>query len=338
LEKLENVPLNKITLIGGKNNTGKTTVLEALFLYLACNARDVLERILSWREFNGPWIPQEVWCKFFYNSDMEKEITVSIRSGTTKNEQMTVKFLANYETPVQFPVTENGVTTIRKNFPALEIIRSSNKIVDYNAYYLSQGNIYNYLKEIDSIQGQSSVFFMGGGMRLYHKNIEYFGFLDKADEQEKILPLLRILEPKLIRLQLINDGGHDLIYADFGDKKKIPVNMLGDGFCRCMTMALILATKNANVFLIDEIGAGIHYSVQEDLWNFLVKAAELYDCQVIATTHSYDTVKAFNNIATRNNPSDFSYIRLGKKDNDIKPYVFTSDTLSYSLSSALEVR
>jgi predicted ATP-dependent endonuclease of OLD family len=92
------------------------------------------------------------------------------------------------------------------------------------------------------------------------------------------------------------------------------------------------------VFLIDEIGAGIHYSIQEDLWSFIVKAAELYDCQIIATTHSYDTIKAFNGIITSDNSPNFSYIRLGKKDNNIKPYMFTADTLSYSLSSALEVR
>jgi AAA15 family ATPase/GTPase len=33
LKQLENVNFNKITLISGKNNAGKSTLLEALFLY-----------------------------------------------------------------------------------------------------------------------------------------------------------------------------------------------------------------------------------------------------------------------------------------------------------------
>jgi len=174
---------------------------------------------------------------------------------------------------------------------------------------------------------------------LYERNAEYLGILDKAEEQEKILPLLRIFEPNLIRFQLINERGINIIYADLGNKKKVPVNMFGEGFCRCLTMALILATKNADVFLIDEVGSGIHYSFQKNLWNFLIEASELYKCQIIATTHSYDTIKAFNNIIKNNgNVSDFSYIRLGKNKDGIKPNIFSADTLDYSLSSELEIR
>jgi hypothetical protein len=246
--------------------------------------------------------------------------------------------LDDYETSVQIPVTENGITTARKNFPALEIIHKNNNTVDYQAHILCQGLEYIYFKEIDQLQGGLPVFYMGGRMTLYEKNTEYFGILDKTDEQDKILPLLRLFEPNLVRLQLINESGNNLIYADFGNKKKIPVNMLGDGFCRCLTMALILATRNAEVFLVDEVGAGIHYSFQEELWNFLVKASELYNCQIIATTHSLDTIKAFNNVISRNDPANFSYIRLGKSKDAIKSYDFDPDTLSHSLSSELEVR
>jgi len=146
--------------------------------------------------------------------------------------------------------------------------------------------------------------------------------LDKTDEQEKILPLLRIFEPNLLCIQIIPENGINLIYADFGNKKKIPVNMLGDGFCRCLTIALIFASKSAELFLVDKVASGIHYSIQENLWTFLVEASKLYNCQIIATMHSYDTIKAFNNVIKTNNSSDFSNIRFDKKDDVIKPYIF----------------
>ena len=338
LEKLEDITLNKITLIGGKNNIGKTSILEALFLYLACNTPEVFAKLFSWRGFSGIWIPQDMFSKFFYDSDFVRDISISVQFGETKNKQLNIRFLEDYETSVQIPITENGITTLRKTFPALEIIHCVGGVIDYQAHILCQGANFNYLKETDLLQSKPSVFYMGDGMRLYEKNIEYLGILDKNDEQDKILPLLKLFEPKLLRLQLINENGHNLIYADFGNKKKISVNMLGDGFCRCMTMALILATKNANVFLIDEVASGIHYSFQESLWTFLLEASELYNCQIIATTHSYDTIKAFNNIINNENSSNFSYIRLGKGKEGIKPYIFTHDMLNYSLSSELEVR
>jgi len=336
---MENVPLKKITLIGGKNNIGKTTLLEALFLYLDCATREIFEKLTSWRMFNGMLMPQKTWEKFFYDSDLSNVIKISVNTDNDEKGQLNISFLPDFETSVQIPVTDQkGITTIRRNFPSLEILHSSNDVVDYQAHFLCHDMLYNYIKEIDLLQEQLLVFYASERMSLYESNAEYLGILDKADEQDKILPLLKIFEPELVRLQLINENGNNLIYADFGNKKKIPVNMLGDGFCRCMTMALIIASRNADVFLVDEIGAGIHYSSQEALWDFIIKVSEIYNCQIIATTHSYDTIKAFSNVINGKDSSNFSYIRLGKNKDEIKPYMFSTDILSYSLSSELEIR
>ena len=338
LEKIEDMPLGKVTLIGGKNNTGKTTFLEALFLYFDCNSHDVINNLFAWREFNGLWPPKHVWEKFFFNSDLKNEIKITVTSSKFEKGQLEIKYLEDYETSVQFPVTENGITTLIKNFPALSVKHILDDFVDYIAHFLVQGIEYNYLKEFDSLKLRHSIFYMGERMKLYEKNIGYLGILDKADEQEKIIPLLQLFEPNLVRLQLIDENGNNIIFADFGNKKKIPVNMLGDGFCRCLTMALVLATKNADVFLVDEVASGIHYSIQNELWNFLVKASELYNCQIIATTHSYDTIKSFNSVIKDVNISNFSYIRLGKSNDTIKPYVFEPGALNHSISSKVEIR
>jgi len=339
IKNLENVPLKKITLIGGKNNIGKTTFLEALFFYLDCNSPNVINKLFAWRMFEGIYIQQNVWEKFFSDLELSNEIKISVNTDRNIKGQANIKFLTDYETSVPIPITdENKITTLRKHFPALEILHSTNESTDYQAHFLCHNTLYNYIKEIDQLKEQLSVFFVGERMSLFERNTEYLGILDKADKQEQILPLLKVFEPNLERLQLINENGNNLIYADLGNRNKIPVNMLGDGFCRCLTMALIIVSKNADVLLVDEVGSGIHYSAQEALWNFLVKASELYNCQIIATTHSNDTIKAFSETINGKDESNFSYIRLSKNKDEIKPYIFSTDVLSYSMSSELEIR
>jgi len=91
IKKLENVPLKKITLIGGKNNIGKTTFLEALFFYLDCNTPEIFLKLFSWRMFSGIWMQQKTWEKFFSDLDLSNEIKISINTDKDIKGQVLMK-------------------------------------------------------------------------------------------------------------------------------------------------------------------------------------------------------------------------------------------------------
>jgi AAA15 family ATPase/GTPase len=342
IEKLENVPFGRITLIGGENNSGKTTVLEALFLYADHHNPVALNTILGWRDFAGKASPIEIWQPFFYDKDLSKVIKIEANASgknLSPTDQLYIKYLTEYNASVQLPIIENGVTSIKSSFPALELVHTSDNTIDYQVHILSQDTIYNYLKEIDLSKEQPKIFYMGERLSLYHSNVEYHGVLDQADEQEKILPLLRLLEPRLLRLQLINNGVQDIIYADLGNKKKIAVNLLGDGFCRCLTMGLVIASKNVDVFLVDEAGGGIHHSFHDAFWEFMNCLSLEHNCQIIATTHSYEFIESFSRVCKKQNNDDVAYIRLDKDTNNtIRAYSFNSEDLTFTLSHELELR
>jgi AAA15 family ATPase/GTPase len=54
LQWLDNVELGGITLVGGKNNAGKSSFLEALFLYLDRRNPEAFNRLLAFRGLNNP--------------------------------------------------------------------------------------------------------------------------------------------------------------------------------------------------------------------------------------------------------------------------------------------
>ncbi|GHT82458.1 hypothetical protein FACS1894137_01390 [Spirochaetia bacterium] len=342
LKALENVPLNKITLIGGKNNTGKTTLLEAVFLLIDRKNSTVLQKFFIWREFLGGFpLSESFWLPYFYHFDYANHIMIETLDDSGRNEKLNIAYQEDYTPKTPLPINNNGFLSPmggNMNCQELSFTHTINEQTDYIAHSLIHNSGIYYTIEKDSADKVPRVFLACSRNAHDPGNVQRLGRLDKNDEQEKILELMRMFEPKLQRFQTIKEGPNDVIYADFGNKYKIPINELGDGFCRCFTIALSLVADNTDLLLIDEVGSGIHHSFQNKFWEFLIEASNTCDCQIIATTHSYETIEAFYDAANEKEYEDASYIRLEKKGDEITAYNFDLDSLCRTLSSNWEVR
>jgi ABC-type Mn2+/Zn2+ transport system ATPase subunit len=342
LKALENVPLNKITLIGGKNNTGKTTLLEALFLLIDRKNNAVLQKFFLWREFLGGLpLSESFWLPYFYHFDYANHIMIETLVDTGRTEKLNIAYQEDYTPKTPLPINNNGFLSPmggNMNCQALSFTHTVNEQPDYIAHSLIHNSLGYYTIEKDSADKVPHEFFAVSRKAHDPENVQRLGKLDKNDEQEKILELMRMFEPKLQRFQVIKEGQNDVIYADFGNKYKIPIYELGDGFCRCFTIGLSLVADNTDLLLIDEVGSGIHHSFQNAFWEFLIKASNTCNCQIIATTHSYETIEAFSETCNGQKIDDSSYIRLAKHDTEITAYHFDSEDLLFALSSELEVR
>lgn len=94
-------------------------------------------------------------------------------------------------------------------------------------------------------------------------------------------------------------------------KHPIPLNSMGDGMLRILQLILGLFPARNGFLLIDEFENGLHYSVQEDMWKLIFKLSKKLNIQVFATTHSWDCIEAFKNAAVAS-PEDGVLFRVGK--------------------------
>jgi AAA15 family ATPase/GTPase len=96
-------------------------------------------------------------------------------------------------------------------------------------------------------------------------------------------------------------------------------------------------------FLIDEFENGLHYSIQEKVWELLFEMAERYKIQIFATTHSWDCIESFTKVAVRRTETDGVLFRLGRSvrtsdHGKIIATVFDEEALKNITQTDMEVR
>lgn len=122
-----------------------------------------------------------------------------------------------------------------------------------------------------------------------------------------------------------------------GIEEFIALRSLGDGMIRMFTLALALVNAQDGILLVDEIENGFHYSVQEKMWRLIMQIATEINAQVFAATHSKDCVDAFSAV-TRTHPEEGVLIRLGQKKSKIIATIFDEEDLEAATDQNIEVR
>ena len=76
-----------------------------------------------------------------------------------------------------------------------------------------------------------------------------------------------------------------------GGGRRVPLGSYGDGMRRLFALSLALTQTAHGVLLVDEIDTGLHWTVMEDMWRLVVATARRSSVQVFATTHSFDCIR-----------------------------------------------
>ncbi len=172
----------------------------------------------------------------------------------------------------------------------------------------------------------------------------------KYDFSASIRSLKNILQNKdehfiVEGLKLIEPRVRDFIYTDremlvdIGLAKRIPVNMMGDGARKIVSLLTAVYDCKEGALLVDEISNGFHYSVMCDLWKVLIDAARRTNTQLFITTHDTDSIKGLRDAALNNFDDSVAAFKLLKTaDDELKAYHYSLKSLDYSINQEIEVR
>jgi len=162
-----------------------------------------------------------------------------------------------------------------------------------------------------------------------------------TDAEERVVEALRFVAPKLERIALVNSErpwqiGFRIKHE--GTEESLPIGTLGDGVRRMLALSVHLAASPGGVLLVDEIDTGLHHSVMTKMWRLVIETARRLGVQVFATTHSEDCVRALAEAAEQDAAAadDVSLHRIDPGEEETMRYA--ADDLIVATRRHIEVR
>lgn len=160
-----------------------------------------------------------------------------------------------------------------------------------------------------------------------------------TEREQQVIDALRVIEPDLERIVMVDmQRVGRTAMAKIGGRAPLPLRSLGDGMNRLFELAVgLVSVGESGTFLVDEVDSGLHFSALVDVWRLIFETAARLDVQVFATTHSWDCIEAFQQAAV-GHPAEGVLVRLQRAAEAISSEVFTEDELTIITRESIEVR
>jgi AAA15 family ATPase/GTPase len=168
-----------------------------------------------------------------------------------------------------------------------------------------------------------------------------------SPEEDLLVDALRTIEPDIERIASIGSDRSrfasivrqgNIVVKLFNHRDRIPIGSMGDGIWRMLGIALSLVSAKDGILLIDEIDTGLHYSVLTKMWHLVKTTSERLNVQVFATTHSRDCYESLASIS-REGISDGSTVTIQRVEKNSKTAIsFSEQEIVAASERGIEVR
>jgi AAA15 family ATPase/GTPase len=329
-EQIKISGFERVNLIGGKNNAGKTALLEALLLNVAPDLtslvmlrelrREPLEAIKA--------MPDRAWDNLFFRANKDKFIVIFGKNDNNNTYQVeiksntsliNIKSLKNGEAP---KFLRRGRVSLRATSTGLRYVNDDSIITDSSSTADEIPIIPSFIR----ISGRELT--------------EAYDNARLDDKDSEVLRAFQILDPAIESVESFSIGEPTLYLRRKGEKR-LPLSLFGDAINRVAEIILKLVNNKYKILLVDEIENGIHHTNQRNFWRILFRLAVELDTQIFATTHSLEMLQAFADVGLEpNQECSSAYFELARKlkTNQIIGSRLDLETLNYALEHQEGVR
>ncbi|MEY4926851.1 MAG: hypothetical protein RI894_1287 [Bacteroidota bacterium] len=290
--------INKINIFAGDNNSGKSTILEAIYYLVRQNDADAFFDLQRRRGKFAGTLPL-AWLQQEWRSDLDIEakfdnqrVSINITKEQEQDETINkTKYLDTFTLISQY-ANENAETRSR--------IFRDNTRQDY----------YKKTQQLCRL-GYSSPFSIANEKdleQLYAKNVE------EKNKKQVVQILKNAIDEYIEDFDMVTDN--DIIRFKFQHQNfnTLDLTQFGDGFQRVFNILMQFAYAKNGVVLIDEVENGVHFELLEILVKAIKTLSEQFNVQVFLTSHSKECIDAF--FTDRNDNKKIAAYRM-ERENDL---------------------
>lgn len=334
--------LGRVNLIVGKNNVGKTSILESLWLFAHQGSLATVWEILE-RRGEGVRPKNDSENTFEEQINMLSNLFYGFPTNMNLEEQespiFTLQTSENSDTEVTVDISwipANKIITQIKTPMWRVKIGSENK---YAHYALDARRGVRSATSIPSEYITSSGLDSNRVATLWDSTIlteayrqVILGAQQIAPDIEDIALVARNGNSSTVRKPLVKIKNLS---------KPVQIGTLGDGVNRMFGLVLALVNVKDGFLLVDEIENGFHHSILSDVWRLIFQLSHRLNVQVFATTHSWECVEAFQQIAKEDTATDGQLISLRAKEDEpgvVVAVPYSEEELAVATKYGIEVR
>jgi hypothetical protein len=360
--------LARVNLLVGKNNCGKTSLLEAVHLLVSGGDPGVLTST-AWQRgevaFAGRTLDRKaqetcpVLTHFFHGHEFRAGVSFIVRTGGAIGEMIVrvveIDDLPRVERERLFPKprlkgffepwTLRNELAVRIERPGTQQEHSNAFVVTADGAVLPGAFSGSSGIHEDVGDGARRVYFVTPDYSEPRSVTEMWDRVIAEGREGEVVETMRILEPNLRGIFFLSghesprSGRRGGILAEFAHGgRRTPLGTHGGGMHRLLKLSLSLVRSEGGVLLVDEIDTGLHYSIMGDMWRLVTEAARRSGVQVFATTHSSDCVRGLAWLC-ENHPELADEVSLQKIDCDVEQAVaLKAEQLVLAVNQGMEVR
>ena len=294
--------LSRVNLVVGKNNSGKTSVLEAVDLLVSGGSPTAITesaqrraemRPVEWRTAyrQVPSIAhlfRDHVCEPGANFELRGSrstgrVTVGLRSLEELDDEFISDLLNEFDdrlSPDASPAMGLAITLNASKKPEFTLPVSQDGLLlhDLRRRWMTRPSA-----RFVSLTSLDPPFLS-----------EAWNTLVAHGRENEVVEDMKLLMPDIDSIHFLTSGrtprGGGIVVGLRSGRSRYPLGTFGDGMRRLLLLRLALANNTDSYVLVDEIDTGLHWTVMAGMWRLVVEVARKSRLQLFATTHSHDCI------------------------------------------------